>query len=93
MPTIRKIAEKLPKGLDTEVLGELPLTADGFIIGYGAFGFYYIRGNKQEVVGPFHSENTERGWSGPQQWHVPSDCYTTREAAAASARKDSHHAE
>jgi len=76
-------------GVARRVLGELPMTADGCVVGDSwCGGLFWIRGIHNDVVGPSHSESRVE-FLGPEQWHRPHNCYSTREAAEA-AKKEGH---
>lgn len=72
MTTIRDLIEAGKVSMDTVVLGELPMTADGCIVGLGSEVFYTRRGEVFTVG--LLPERTD-------------DCYSTREAAQSAAEK------
>lgn len=75
-------------GVTRRVLGELPVTADGCVVGDSWCGWlFWIRGIHNDVVGPSHSESRVE-FSGPEQWHRPHNCYSTREAAEAAKKEN-----
>lgn len=68
---------RTPDGKDVKVLGTLPITKDGCVVGINAYPFYV--GEKADgshvVMQPQHP---------PLRWlnaYEPTECYSTREAA------------
>ncbi len=76
-----------PDGNLRKVLGTLPMTADGAILGWGSYPLSIIRGHRG-IVETYGSANSDQGWSGPTQWSEPEDCYSTPEAADEAARNN-----
>lgn len=70
MTTLRDLIEAGKVSMDTVVLGELPMTADGYIVGLGSKVFYMRRGEVLTIG--LLPERTD-------------DCYSTREAAQSAA--------
>jgi len=75
------------KGDVRDVIGRLAYTGDGAIVGFGTYSLYWLRGHHQEVVGPVSSQLSIGAFSGPERWHVPAHCYTSKEAAEAARTK------
>lgn len=88
MKTLRDWIEQLPRGLDTPVLGELPMTADGVVIGHA--GEIWTHGISRDgpYIGLFQSSMCEcddfsaESFDG-HKW------FSTREAAARAAKEGS----
>jgi len=76
-----------------DVIGSLAYTGDGAIVGFGTYVLYWLRGHRQEVVGPTVSQLAITAFSGPEQWHVPAHCYTSKEAAEAARTKPNENNE
>jgi len=70
--TIRDLIDSGKISLDTVVLGELPMTADGMIAGLGS-RLFYVRNGSVSGVGVL-PERTD-------------DCWTTRQAAERAAKE------
>lgn len=73
--TIRTLIENGTISLDTAVLGQLPMTADGCVAGLGS-RLFYVRNGVVSGVGVL-PERTD-------------DCWTTREAAERAAKESPH---
>lgn len=69
-----------------DIVARLPVTADGVILTEGAHNLFALYGNRSEVRGPYHS-TMRFDFSGPEQWHRPEDCYSTRAAAESAAKE------
>lgn len=82
---VRKFATPPPghiideSGTVRKVLGTLPITGCGSVLGWGVFNMWRIVGNRREVVGPFHEEMGPNGWA--SQHGLPDKFYSTEQAA------------
>jgi hypothetical protein len=87
-----------PDGEPRKVLGTLPVTADGFIVGVDAEALWFIDRNahKDTLTGKYQSQVKATTWSvdrgrfefvdrdGWEEVCYPSECYSTKEAATSA---------
>lgn len=87
MKTLRDLIDSLPRGLDTPVLGELPVTADGAIAMIGELVFNPHQNIKVSLVAV--DSDGQHGALFGSFWRPFEFCYSAKKAAAERAAKES----